>query len=432
MGETVGSCGDCALDAERLDVDPEQQARLWVEAPTRLLEKGFAAHGGFFLLELGRFGRLGVIAAPEGVRAVFGLDRDIYECRPFNEGYRYAMGDNALFLQDGAAHGRLKRILAPSFREAALGHHERVVAEEARAVLQRAAEGETLRLRRLTHEIALRSLLRLVLGRDATLRARILAVFRVHIWRDLRAWKPWTALSRQRATLLPLLAAALAERRAAPEAHDDLLSRLAAAHDSDGTPLSDGEILDQIMMLTITAGDAVAVAAAWALERLARHPEVQGLLRNDADGIYLSAACKETLRLHPVLPTVSGRRLTRSIVIMGRRVDAGVTLAPCEYLVHRRADLFDDPLTFRPERFLDRSYPPDVYFPFGGADRACLGGALAPMTIRAVMAAAVAVGRLDRIVDEPPRTVRQGTLLAPAEDYTIGFRAAFAHEGIDA
>ena len=392
-----------------------------MEAPARLLEAGFEAHGDLFALDLGGFGVLAVVASAEGARRVFALSPDDYECRPFNEGYRYAMGDHALFLKDGAEHRRLKRLLVPMFSGTALAGHERIVAEESRAVLVDLEDGAAIRLRPLTHEIALRSLLRLVLGDDATTREAILALFRHRVWRDLRAWKAWTALSRARPAILSLLTEALAVRRAAPSGRDDLLTRLAWARDETDAPIPDAEILDQIMMLTITAGDAVAVAMAWALDRLARHVEVQSRLRAGDPG-YLEATCKEALRLHPVLPTISGRRLKAPMTFMGRAIPAGVTLAPCEYLVHRRADLFEDPLMFRPERFIGREYPLDSYFPFGGRERACLGGFLAPMTLRGVMEAVTAMAELEALSPVEPVATRHGTLLAPPEDHAIRIR----------
>jgi cytochrome P450 len=96
-----------------------------------------------------------------------------------------------------------------------------------------------------------------------------------------------------------------------------------------------------------------------------------------------------------------------------------VTLAPCEYLVHRRADLFEQPLAFRPERFLERSYASYEYFPFGGGARSCLGSFLAPLTAKLVLATMLAQYRLDAPVPDLPRVVRHGTLLAPEEDLAL-------------
>lgn len=110
---------------------------------------------------------------------------------------------------------------------------------------------------------------------------------------------------------------------------------------------------------------------------------------------------------------MSGRRLTAAHEVMGRRIPAGVTLAPCEHLAHRREDLFDAAATFRADRFLGRSYPAHHYFPFGGGPRSCLGAHLAPMTLKLVLAAILARTRLFPASDNHPEAVRCGTLPAP-------------------
>src|SRR5213083_1578070 len=57
----------------------------------------------------------------------------------------------------------------------------------------------------------------------------------------------------------------------------------------------------------------------------------------------------------------------------GWDLPAGVHIGPSIYLLHRRPDLYPDPLAFRPERFLERSYGTYEWIPFGGGIRRCLG-----------------------------------------------------------
>ena len=63
--------------------------------------------------------------------------------------------------------------------------------------------------------------------------------------------------------------------------------------------------------------------------------------------------------------------------IGGRMLPAGATVAPCIYLVHRRADIYPDPHAFRPERWLEQSAGTYTWFPFGGGMRRCLGASFA-------------------------------------------------------
>jgi cytochrome P450 len=71
---------------------------------------------------------------------------------------------------------------------------------------------------------------------------------------------------------------------------------------------------------------------------------------------------------------------------MNYTFEKGTILAPCMYLLHRREDIYPNPLQFRPERFLERQYSPYEYMPFGGGNRRCIGSALALLEMKIVLA----------------------------------------------
>jgi cytochrome P450 len=100
---------------------------------------------------------------------------------------------------------------------------------------------------------------------------------------------------------------------------------------------------------------------------------------------YLDATIKETLRLDPIIPDVA-RRLERPLRVGGWTLPAGVHVAPCIYLAHRRAASWPEPDRFLPERFLGLRPSPYEFLPFGGGDRRCLGMAFAMSEMRIVLA----------------------------------------------
>ena len=51
--------------------------------------------------------------------------------------------------------------------------------------------------------------------------------------------------------------------------------------------------------------------------------------------------------------------------------------------------IYPDPDQFRPERFLERSYGPFEFLPFGGSHRRCLGAALSDFEMRIALATIV-------------------------------------------
>lgn len=416
---------------------PDEQARRWMEDPCELLEACHKRFGDLFTLRLGSFGTIVIVADPEGVKQVFEAKADDFECRHFNASYRYAMGDNALFLQDGTDHRRLKGALAPAFSPGALQQHAATIARFVDESIAQWPDRGTIRVRPAMHELTLTCLLALCLGESVALRGEIVNWFRERVWTDLRSWKPWTAQSRLRPAIGAALSGEMARLRSTPSgrAVPNLMELMLDVRDAHGVPLEDAVIHDQITMLMITAGDAVAVAVSWALCRAALHGDIQLTLQGEHGAScgadlpveplrrpLLAAFIREVLRLHPVLPTVSGRRLIKQRTFLGYELPVGVTLAPCQYLVHRRDDIFVEPLAFRPSRFDGRAYPRQSYFPFGGSERACLGNWLAPMSIAIVTDIILARFVLHLPEGAIPRTVRHGTLLAPDPKFALAVR----------
>jgi cytochrome P450 len=130
----------------------------------------------------------------------------------------------------------------------------------------------------------------------------------------------------------------------------------------------------------------------------------------------------ETLRMYPIVPTPSGRRLLQDTLIGGYTYPAGTTLVPCSYLVHRRSELYPDGDRFVPERFLERRYEKHEYLPFGGGVRRCVGEALAELEFKVALAAILALWSLEPDGGPPLPPVRFGTLLAPADPFHLVVR----------
>jgi pentalenene oxygenase len=60
--------------------------------------------------------------------------------------------------------------------------------------------------------------------------------------------------------------------REAGEDRGDLMSRLLAARDEEGQPLSAAELADQVAVLMLAGGETTSSAVAWSWHLLAGHP----------------------------------------------------------------------------------------------------------------------------------------------------------------
>jgi unspecific monooxygenase len=414
------------------DLPGRRVAQLWIEQPVEFWEDCAAKYGDTFTIELGSLGTTVLFADPEAVRQVFQLPPEVYECGPFNGHYNAVMGANSLLVSDGGRHRRMRRMLAPPLHRRLLEARGEAIVGVVRRSLDGWPVGRAFSPRPMLHLIAMEVVLGMLFGSAEDALAReIRRVFAEEIYQDLGSWSAWTRFVRYQPRLRERIAEEVARRRGAggPEGGGTtLFDALVQGRDESGAPLSDAEIQDHIFTMLVAGVDPTALALAWGLYWIFGEPEVLARLRREIDDLgpepapgltaelpYLSAACQETLRMYPVVITPTGRKFVAPAEVQGRRYPPGVTLLPCTYLVHRRAERYPDPGRFRPERFLGRQYAPHEYFPFGGGARTCIGAALAPLELKLVLAEIVARCELAPAHDGPVRPVRHGTLLAPSD-----------------
>jgi cytochrome P450 len=85
------------------------------------------------------------------------------------------------------------------------------------------------------------------------------------------------------------------------------------------------------------------------------------------------------MRLRPIIPMVV-RTLMEPATVAGRRLPAGTTVGPSIIMSHQQERNFPAAGEFRPERFLGDDVPSlNVWIPFGGGVRRCIGAGFSLM-----------------------------------------------------
>ena len=414
------------------DLPAWQVAKLWIEHPIEFWEDCAAQFGDTFTIELGSIGTTVLFSDPEAIRQIFQIAPACYECRPFNDYYRSVMGDNALFLTDGTDHRRRCRVLMPSLHRRPLETNGAAIRELVTEVVGTWPVGSPFSPRPAMHMLALKIMLGIIFGSTQNpLALEIARLFSEEIYEHLGSWSAWTRFSHLHGRLRGLTGAAIRQRRSdavGDSAGSALFDALVWARDGAGDLLGEEEIEDHLFTMFVAGVDPIALAVSWAIYWIHQDPEILEKVRGEltrlgpepapdrvAELPYLGAACDETLRMYPIPSTPSGRKLLASVEIDGRIYERGITLLPCPYLVHRRADRYVEPARFRPEHFLERNYGPHEYFPFGGGARTCIGATLAPLLMKVILAGILARCELVPAHDGPVSPVRHGTLLAPSD-----------------
>jgi cytochrome P450 len=375
----------------------------WIARPTAFLRRCARVHGEPFTLRTHwADAPMVLVSAPDDVKRVFGAGLDGAGSGSILVPFA---GRHSILVLDGEEHLAQRRRMLPPFHGDRMRERRELVASLAREELS-GWRGEVKtheRMQALTLEV----MMQVVFGRDdARLREAIASTLSL-------------ARSAPRLVVMALGAKRGFERAVArvDEVIYEAIDSATGATRRAGTPetlldeliavsSSREEVRDQLVTLLAAGHETTATALAWAFERLGRHPEVVERL---GEREYRGWLVNEVLRVRPVL-SVAPRKLTAPFDVAGHTLPPGTHVAPCIYLAHRRADTWGDPLTFRPERWAD---PPPSYafIPFGGGTRRCLGAAFATMEMEAVLDEAAKLGT---IRSDPERVRRRAVTLSPA------------------
>jgi cytochrome P450 len=211
--------------------------------------------------------------------------------------------------------------------------------------------------------------------------------------------------------------------RADPEltGRTDVLALMLQATHTDGSPLTNAEIRDQLVTMLAAGHETTAHTLSWAVERLRRNPDALARLA-EGDKAYRDATIREVQRVRPVI-SFAGRFTIKPFEVGGHRLPPGVLIGLSAGLTHYDPALFPEPDRFLPERFLDKQPGTYSWIPFGGGIRRCIGATFAHMELDVVLR--VLLEQVELLpTGAPPEAWRfKGVAWAPAG----GGRAVLRH-----
>jgi cytochrome P450 len=227
-------------------------------------------------------------------------------------------------------------------------------------------------------------------------------------------WYPGKFRRRRAAQLLRgAVATILARRRADGLQGDDLLARLARAQDPEtGEPMSEKQLVDNLLTFLAAGHETTAKALTWTLYLIARAPqwqeriaaEIRAVVGRSAIGAehldrlpITRAVLKESMRLYPPAPVMT-RLAAEDIELGGKTIKAGTMIVIPIFAVHRHRKLWEDADRFDPQRFTperEAKYARTQFMPFGFGPRTCIGSAFAMMEAMAILVTLVRAARFE-------------------------------------
>ena len=415
------------------------------QSPLPFLEDCARRYGTPFTTRWAGYGTFVMLASSEAVKDVFRGDMHALHSGEGNEFLSASVGTNSVLVLDGDHHARQRRVLLQPLKGERMRSFFDAMQTITLETLQTWSPGQTLAMLEPMQDITLKVMLQVVLGiksvaqlsefsgkvrrvlelgrgRHGLILVKILPV-------DLLQRTRWLPYFRRMHDLDVAIFAFIENCRqtALAERGESVLADLLKASHEDGRPLSDQEIRDALVTLIFAGHDTTSVALAWILEQTVPRADVVQRITDELHQItagelpradqlnqlvYLDAAIRESLRVRTIMPFVV--RLTKTpFTAGGWEYPAGVVLCPCSHLVHQREDLYPEPQVFRPDRFLEKHYAADEWFPFGGGNRMCLGMAFAMYEMKVVLSTLFSRVRLARPPGRQSAPVRRGIALAP-------------------
>jgi enediyne biosynthesis protein E7 len=299
-----------------------------------------------------------------------------------------------IMTSEGELWKRQRAMMQPCFHRRVITQFAEVIAQANDRFIARwealAARGERVNVTEEMSDLTLEIVMRSIIGHDLErltqqLGANPFEVVAKDSARNLQFVYKFRSLAK-------LVLELITRRRAQPgEEHFDYLAMLMSARDKEtGRPMSDGELIDEILTLIVAGHETTASGLNWTWYLLSQHPQAEAQLHAELDAApgppapslvqvealaYTQQVVNEALRLYPP-GWVLSRRTIEADVLGGYPVPAGTNVLLPLYLVHRHPRFWKNPDAFDPARFApenEAERPRFAYMPFAAGPRHCIG-----------------------------------------------------------
>ncbi|CAM8971632.1 unnamed protein product [Rhodiola kirilowii] len=146
-----------------------------------------------------------------------------------------------------------------------------------------------------------------------------------------------------------------------------MLENILSLQESDSASISDKKIKGLMLVMIAAGTDTTAVTIEWAMSLILNNPEKLKKDRLEIDAVtsqdrlvdeadlpkltYLQAIVNGTLRLYPAAPLLVPHYSSAECTIQGFHIPRGTMLFVNAWAIHRDPEVWEDPLSFKPERF---------------------------------------------------------------------------------
>lgn len=346
---------------------------------------------------------------PDHVRDMLVVNADKFVKGRALQRARVVVGDG-LLTSEGEFHLRQRRMMQPAFHRDRIAGYSRSMVDYADLMASEWRDDEVRdidhEMMRLTLQIVGRTLFGAEIGSDAdkigaamTTMVELFNFLLLPFWEVISRLPIPQSIRLRRAlkSLDTIIYGIIDERRRSGQDTGDLLSMLLLAQDeTDGTIMSDQQIRDEVTTIFLAGHETTANALVWTWYLLSQNPESEAKLHAELDAVlaarrvpimddvpslkYTEAVFAESMRLFPPAWGI-GRNAIAEHEFGGFHLPKGSIVLASPYVLQRDERFWDKPNDFRPERWetisVKEASARNIYFPFGGGVRRCIGESFA-------------------------------------------------------
>jgi len=298
---------------------------------------------------------------------------------------------NGIIVSDGAFWRRQRRMIQPAFGKDVIARISERIKQCNLAVLEdwKGLVGQSINITQLTNELALEIILRAIFGDDyETLVIQDgknpFAILTESNTRDLQLAVKFRALGKTIQDVID-------HRRSVVSTSVDFLNSLLQAKDKEtAQPMTDREMIDEVMTLIVAGSETSAATMNWVWFLLSQHPDIEAKVHAEIDSLqfdqapsfeqlqafeYVRQVTEEALRLYPPVWLYSRKAIDEDQVA-GINIPAGSDIFISPYFLHRNSRYWSNPERVDPERFTEEAKKQrhkQAYIPFSAGPRRCIG-----------------------------------------------------------
>jgi len=199
--------------------------------------------------------------------------------------------------------------------------------------------------------------------------------------------------------------------------------------------------LEQVLLDIFSAGvETLKTTLQWAILFMVHNPEVRKKVQQEMDGVvgshrlptmedmsnlpYTKATIYEVMRRSTVVPMGTTHATSKTVELEGHIIPKNSHVIPLLHAVHMDPEVWDQPESFRPERFLTAEgtvQKPKHFMPFGAGQRMCLGDTLAEMELQLFFTSLLHVYDIENPGTDLPSLKGTAGVTVTPQDYEVNF-----------